>query len=284
MDGIAAIKASDIATLVPLGIAVGLGLLFSWVVWRTESWHMLRRRIWLLVHGKEEISDPGIREYVEEQNNLAAFHVFAGVQVATLAEARTLMAWCKARHVDLGVLRICGPYFDPEARRIKERWLPPRWVGHAIGAVAMGFLLAAVVSAWAMTLPPLLMLKKTEQRFFADGTELRRPWPLLPFSARRLRPEDCEKPVDGEAARTGFSERDIAILCPVLKDPEFGAYVKNAASDQRVFLAMCAACFLFLMYYAAVRAVRVVCAHKLRARCVDPALPAEQMELDFGPS
>lgn len=284
MDGIAAIKVSDIATLVPLGIAAGLGILFFWVVLRTESWHMLRRRIWLLVHGKEEISDPGIRDYVEEQNNLAAFHVFAGVQVTTLAEARTLMAWCKARHVDLGVLRTCGPYFDPEARRIKERWLPPKWVGHAIGAVAMGFLLTAVVSAWAMTLPALLTLKKTEQRFFADETGLRLPWPLVSFSARRLRPDDCEKPVSGEAARTGFSERDIAILCPVLKDSEFGAYVKNAAREQRVFLAMFVAFFLFLMYYAAVRALRVVCARKLLARRVDPALPAEQMELDFGPS
>lgn len=284
MDGIAAIKVSDIATLVPLGIAVGLGILFFWVVLRTESWHMLRRRIWLLVHGKEEISDPGIRDYVEEQNNLAAFHVFAGVQVTTLAEARTLMAWCKARNVDLGVLRICGPYFDPEARRIKERWLPPRWVRHAIGAVAMVFLLAAAASAWATALPVLLTVKETQQRFFAEGKELRRPWPLLFSSARSLKPEDCDKPVPAEAARTGFTERDIAILCPLLKEPEFGTYVKNAAWRQCVSLVVYAAFFLFLMYYTAVRALRVRCAHKLLSRRIDPALPAAQMELDFGAS
>lgn len=284
MDGIAAIKVSDIATLVPLGIAAGLGILFFWVVLRTESWHMLRRRIWLLVHGKEEISDPGIRDYVEEQNNLAAFHVFAGVQVTTLAEARTLMAWCKARNVDLGALRICGPYFDPEARRIKERWLPPKWVGHAIGAVAMVFLLAAAASAWATALPVLLTVKETEQRFFAEGRELRRPWPLLFSSARSLKPEDCDKPVPAEAARTGFTERDIAILCPLLKEPEFGTYVKNAAGGQRIALAMLAVFFLFFMYYTGVRALRVLCARKLLGRRLDPALPAVQMELDFGAS
>lgn len=147
MDGIAAIKVSDIAMLGPLGLAMGLGAIFVWVILQTESWHMLRRRIWLLVHGKEEISDPGIREYVEEQNNLAAFHVFAGVHVATLSEARTLMEWCRARNVNLGALRMCGTYFDPETRRIKERWLPPRWMGRALGVLAMGIMVAGLLTA-----------------------------------------------------------------------------------------------------------------------------------------
>ncbi|AVS76036.1 DUF6216 family protein [Paracidovorax cattleyae] len=282
MDGIAALKVSDIATLVPLGIALGLGAIFFWVILRTESWHMLRRRIWLLVHGKEEISDPGIRAYVDEQNNLAAFHVFAGVQVTTLAEARTLMEWCRVRNVDLGVLRICGPYFDPQARRVKERWLPPKWVGRAVGVCAMALMVTGLLAIWAMTLPALLTVKKTDQSFLASETELRPVWPLPPFSTQRLRPDDCEKPVAGEAARLGFSERDIATMCSVLKDPEFGVYVDKAIRKQWGYLALWAALFLSFAYYVAVAALRVVCARKLLSRRADPALPAAQLEIDFG--
>lgn len=282
MDGIAAIKISDIATLVPLVIALGLGGMFFWVILRTESWHMLRRRIWLLVHGKEEISDPAIRHYVDEQNNLAAFHVFAGVQVTTLAEARTLMEWCRIRSVDLGVLRLCGSYFDPQARRIKDRWLPPIWIGQAAGAVAIGLMVVGLLAVVAMTLPAMLTVAKTGQSFLASETELRPVWPLPPFSAQRMRIDDCGKPLDEESARLGFSEGDIAIMCSVLKDPGFGAYVDKALKKQWIYLAIWAGFFLSLAYHVAVMALRMVCARKLLLRRVDPSLPGAQMELDFG--
>ncbi|SFD89608.1 DUF6216 family protein [Paracidovorax konjaci] len=281
MDGIAAIKVADIAALGSLGVAIGLGGLFLWMVWQTESWHMLRRRVWLLVHGKEEISDPVIRAYVEEQNNLAAFHVFAGVRVASLGEAQALMAWCAARNVNLGGLRMCGTYFDPEARRIRERWLPQRWMGHALGVAAMVLMVAGLVFAWSMTLPPLITLKKTGQAFFAEETRLRKSWPFPPFSAPALTAGDCDKSRAEEARRIGFVESDIAIMCSLLKDREFGAYQTKALREQRSALAALAALILFFAYRTAVWAVRIACARKLLRRGVDPALPATQMEFDF---
>ncbi|MDA8456526.1 DUF6216 family protein [Acidovorax sp. GBBC 3334] len=282
MDGIAAIKVSDIVALGSLGAAIGLGGLFFWMVWQTESWHMLRRRVWLLVHGKEEISDPAIRGYVEEQNNLAAFHVFAGVRVASLDEAQALMAWCRARNVDLGVLRMCGTYFDPEARRIRERWLPQRWMGHALGVAAMVLMVAGLLLVVSMTMPPLMSLKTSGQGFFAEEGRLRKAWPYRMFSVSVLTAGDCEKPPAEEARRTGFAQSDITILCSLLKEPEFGAYRDKAANSQRSALAICAAFILFFAYRTAVWAVRIAWARKLLRRGVDPALPATQREFDFG--
>ncbi|HCE94302.1 MAG: hypothetical protein A2Z90_10900 [Burkholderiales bacterium GWA2_64_37] len=62
-----------IAALIPLAVLVS----FSAVVWRTVSLHSLLRRAWVL--GSQEISDPTIRAYVEEQANLMSFRMFLGV-------------------------------------------------------------------------------------------------------------------------------------------------------------------------------------------------------------
>ena len=45
-----------LAALMPLVLIAG----FVIVIWRTVSLHTLLRRLWMLVHGSEEISDPKI--------------------------------------------------------------------------------------------------------------------------------------------------------------------------------------------------------------------------------
>ncbi|MDR6213878.1 DUF6216 family protein [Paracidovorax wautersii] len=125
---IAGVSQGVIAYL-PLSLPLGITALFVWAVLRTESWHLLRRRFRQVVHGKGEITDSGIRAFVEDQSNLAAFRIFVGPAAATLEEARTLMEWCRTRDVDLGSLRMCGDHFDLKSRRIKvsERYL--KWLG-----------------------------------------------------------------------------------------------------------------------------------------------------------
>lgn len=132
-----------------------------------------------------------------------------------------------------------------------------------------------------MTMPALMTLKKTGQSFFAKETELRKVFPLPPFSAPVLTAADCEKPRSEEARRMGFVESDIAIMCSLLTDPEFGAYRQKTMRSQWSALAIYAALLLFFAYRTAVLAVRVACARKLLNRRVDPAMPAAQMELDF---
>lgn len=281
MVGITAITVSDVVAFGPFLIAAAIVGVFGWVLWRTESWHMLRRRLWLLVHGKEEIADTDIRTYVNDQTSLAAFQVFAGVPVRTLSEAHTLMEWCRARDVELGVLRLCGCYFDHHARRVKTRWLPPIWAGKAVGVSALCVFYFALMAVYAaISMPSALSVKETGQSFFATETGIRKTWPS--FSAATLAAEDCGKPTADEAARTGFSERDIVIMCGVLKDPEFAAFVQRNARRQAVGLVFIAMVLVLGAYAIGLYALRVLNARRLLLRGVDPSLPAAQLELDFG--
>jgi hypothetical protein len=55
----------------PGGVALVAGVL--WVVSRTRSAHVLRRRVWRLIHGKGEVSDLDVQAFVDEQTSLMAF-------------------------------------------------------------------------------------------------------------------------------------------------------------------------------------------------------------------
>ncbi len=281
MEGIAAITVSDVVALGPVLIAAGIAVVFIWIIWRTESWHMVRRRLWSLVHGKEELSDEATRNYVNQQTSLAAFNVFAGVPVRTLRDAHQLMEWCKARDVDLGELRMCGDYFDPETRHVNDRWLPPVWFGKAMRVFALCIVLIGVIVMQAITVPAFLSLRETGTDFLATGTELRPVWPLPPFAAPSLRVADCKRPVEGEVRRTGFSAHDIGIMCTFLGKPDFVKYVRDTLFGQRVVVVILTIATLFFAYRVGLWAMRILYAHKLLRRRPDPASPDAQMELDF---
>lgn len=263
----------------PLGLPLGIAALFAWVVLRTESWHLMRRRIWQVTHGKGEITDPGIRNFVEEQTNLAAFRIFVGPDVATLEEARTLMAWCKVRNVDLGVLRICGDHFDLKQRRIKTGATYLKWAGRFWGICTMLLLVVAVVALELALLPhALLSVKASGQHFLASESTIRSVWP--PFFSPTLTSKDC---ADSQAAaeRMQFKPEDTAVMCRLLTAPEYKDYARKTISDQREAFVLLGIALLVCMYFVGVTALRCFSAGKLRKRGLDPALPASQMELDF---
>lgn len=76
MTDAANLKLADIAALAPIILGVGLFLAFVFTLYITKSLHMLRRRLWSLVHGKDEISDSVVRAYVDELTNVSAFRFF----------------------------------------------------------------------------------------------------------------------------------------------------------------------------------------------------------------
>lgn len=104
----------------------GLVLLFLWVIWRTESRHTLIHRLWQLVHGNQEITDPEIKAFINEQNSLMSFRFIAGVPVSNLEQARQLIQWTKLRKVEMFALRMAGRYFDPDKRQIRVEDLPSK--------------------------------------------------------------------------------------------------------------------------------------------------------------
>lgn len=265
---------SEISSFFSVAAPILIGAVFAWVIWRTESRHVLIRRLWQLVHGRQEISDPEVRAFVDEQTSLISFRLFAGIPVASLNEAHQLIQWAKHNGVQMRTLRHCGELFDAELRRVKEHKLP--------GCVSQALRLAGFVVAVAMfavsvaSLPTdraLLSLKATGRFFLATATEVTAVWPMQTAS---LRTSDCSNPASDIGARTSFSEDEMKALCSVLKDAGFPAFVKNTVKEQRwsaVLLCLFAAWLAWLALFAWGAGIA---AKKLADRRIDPALPGSR--------
>lgn len=277
--GLVAISQGWLAYL-PLGLPIGITALFIWVIWRTESWHLLRRRIWQVTHGRGDITDAGIRKFVEEQTNLAAFRIFVGPSVNRLQDAHKLMEWCQARNVDLGALRMCGDHFDAESRRVKTGDQYLSLARYFWGINAIFFLLTGLISLYLIVAPHVLLsIKASGQHFLASETSIRVAWPLV--GGQKMSVKDCERPTDA-AERLQFSNEDVAILCDLIGAPKYKAYIGDALRTQRMSLFGLGIILLGAMYFCAVGFLQSACARKLLRRAPDPSLPAAQLELDFG--
>lgn len=267
-----------LAALVPLVLIAG----FAIVIWRTVSLHTLLRRLWLLVHGSEEISDPKIRAYVDEQTNLMSFRMFSGVQAASLEEAHQLIQWAQLHSVDLRQIAACGRYFDTGLRQVRKQDLPSRPYLFAHIAAFVVFLFASIGCAWLMLIPQVpFTFKASERTFLAAESSAQTLWPPVFFNRNPLKKGDCDQPLAANAARTSFIESEVKTLCELLPADDWPAHLASKLKEQRWFLFICTLFFLALLARAGVVLSKVVAAKVLLARGLTPALPGAQAELDF---
>ncbi|PIF75806.1 hypothetical protein CLU95_2959 [Variovorax sp. 54] len=266
--------ASEISGFFSVAAPILIGAAFVWVIWRTESRHVLIRRLWQLVHGKQEITDPEVRAFVDEQTSLVSFRLFAGIPVASLTEAHQLIQWAKHNDVQMRTLRHCGELFDAELRQVKEHKLP----GRASQAARLaGFVAAVAVFALSVASLPtdraLLSLKATGRLFLATATEITAAWPLQTAS---LSASDCTNIASDIEARTSFSEDEVKALCSVFKDAGFPAFVKSTVKEQRWSAVLLCLFATWLAWLALFAWGAGVAAKKLADRRIDPALPGSQ--------
>lgn len=272
-------NASNVSSVFGVVAPILIGAAFIWVVWRTESRHVLLSRLWQLVHGKQEISDPQVRAFVDEQTSLISFRMFAGVPVASLNEAHQLIEWTKLNGVQMRTLSMCGELFDAELRQVRIHKLPSRF-SQALKLVRLfaiaAFGLVCVISAFSSQ--SLLTLKSTERNFWASSTQMKALWPL---DAAPLRVDDCSQATSANAMRTSFSEKEVGILCDILKSEGTAEFMKKTLSEQRWSLIMLIALALWLSWVGLFSWAAGFAAHKLAKRGIDPSLQGSQLSLDL---
>ena len=267
-----------LAALIPLVLLVG----FVVVIWRTVSLHTLLRRLWLLVHGSDEISDPKIRSYVDEQTNLMSFRMFSGVQAASLEEAHQLIAWAQLHRVDLRQIAACGHYFDTGLRQVRKQDFPSRPYLFAQIAVFVVSLVGSIVCAWLLLIPQVpFTFKASERTFLASESSAQTLWPPVFFNRTPLKKGDCDQPLAANAARTSFTEAEVKTLCEFLPTDEWPPHLASKLKEQRWFLFFGTLLSLALLGYVAVVRNKVIAAKDLLARGLTPTLPGAQAELDF---
>jgi hypothetical protein len=255
---------------------------FVWAIWRVGSRQIVVRRLWQLVYGKQEIADPQIREFVDDEASLLSFRMLAGVQVSSLEKARELISWTKSNDVQMYRLRLCGELFDPDTRQIKVRELPSSWTQSTrFARLILCWFLAVTSVGMILFNRTLLTINATERYFFAAKTEFGALGSLLPFGPTSLKAADCSRPASANAARSSFTEQEVNILCNLLKNSETTAYIKTALNEQRWTFFWLLAVALVLSWMSFFSWLSGVSARKLLERRLDPSVPGSQLALDF---
>ena len=267
-----------LAALVPVLLVIG----FVVVLRRTESLHILMRRIWLLVHGKQKISDPTIRAFVDEQTNLMSFRMFSGVRAASLEEAHQLIEWTKLNQVDIHKVGACGDYFDTALRQVRKHKLPSTPYALTQIALFLVFLFGTLICGWLITVPQVpFTLKASQRTFLANASSAQTLWPPLIFNRQPLRGSDCEQPAAENASRTSFTETEVAALCQILVVEEWPKHLQSKLKEQRWVLFWLAAFFGLIAYRFFVPLSRLFQAKALAARGISPMLSGSQSELEL---
>ncbi|MDA8451631.1 DUF6216 family protein [Acidovorax sp. NCPPB 3859] len=280
MTDAANLKLADIAALAPIILGVGLFLAFVFTLYITKSLHMLRRRLWSLVHGKDEISDSVVRAYVDELTNVSAFRFFSGVSMRDIQGVHDIVKWCQFYKVDLKDLRDCGEYFDFSCRRVVEEKLPGylnRWM--TFGSSLVLLIVGAIIIASSISPSLGLVFTESQRYFFARETYVRRIWAS---EDEKFVIEDCQKSRELEAVRTGFHIDELNLICKFMPDKSFKNYYSEKLAEQRAASVIFGMIFIISAWFVLGKLIRYTAAMKLLRRRLSPHVSAGQMELDFG--
>lgn len=269
-----------VAALAPALMVLG-GL---WMIWRTESLHIITRRLWLLVHGSQDISDPAIRAFVEEQSSLMAFRMFSGIRADTLDEAHQLMEWATSNHINLRVIASCGDYFDVQRRVVNTHKLPSpasQWARGALASVGMALFMACALAASVSKVA--FSFKSDDSWFLADATSARAIWSTNAWFGEPLTQTACKQsPLPTRELHT-FKAGQIAMVCDLLTQDDWPRDFSLKLSAQRMAFALLAVFILWLAWVLGLSWRSVLAARKLADRNADPALLGAQLNLDFSP-
>lgn len=273
---------ATITSAFSIATSLFLVLVFGWVVWRSESLHVLVRRVWRLVHGDQQIADPAIRSFIDEQTSLVSFRLFAGVPVASLKEAHQLIEWANLNGVQMRTLWLCGEYFDPALRQVRVTKLPSLpWRIAKFTALSVTAIITALGVATLSSDQLLMSLKATSTPFLATSSKVQAFRPPWAFSANPLRLADCSESASALAVHTTFTEQEVNLLCDFLKSESSPAFVKKGLSEQRWSLVLCALVAGWLSWQLLFALARSSEAHHLARRNLNPSLSGDQLKFDW---
>ena len=225
-----------LTSVAPFG-GVALIAAMLWIVWRTQSGHALRYRAWRLLHGRTEITDPDIKRFVEERNELMTFRFLSGVQVRTAQNCRTLARWMREHNEEVRTIRFAGPYFDVEQLRVKTEALPSlaRLLVTFVGSVLL-FAAATYVTSLASRDHTFLKVNSTGTWFAVQSKGFAPATLAGKAGAPVVKLEDCKSEPNANLNAPALDARNVGVLCALLRDPAAEQYLsKNLAEQRAVF-------------------------------------------------
>ncbi|MCY0389709.1 DUF6216 family protein [Robbsia sp. Bb-Pol-6] len=217
------ISGNLVAAMIP--ILLGLLSILSFLIYalfRLKSTRLIRIKIWRIIFGDSEYSDPVLQRFSRENHDIDRFRVTHGVDAHSVADLRKLITWMKRYGVSDTELRKVCRWVQPA----EEKVLHPMTVARIAATATSTFIvycLSAMTLFTTTSSTTLLTMRESHTSFLTDGYEVRSKLPnTWKFSAT-----SCAKHVTPSSSTTGFNDREIGLICPALADGSF----KKAADE-----------------------------------------------------
>lgn len=221
--------------------AIGLIL---WACARTGSTHVLHKRLWRLLFGKQEINSPVLSQLLGERDDLMLARTFLGLKrLPTAAAAERLAAWLKKFDVNVDLVAAAGHHFDLDAPGFTQR--PPGI--KAIMLLTLGsivFLYGAIaVAGLGVSTPPVVQVKASKI-WYAVTDQQARQFQLRGDPAPAIESSSCDDK-SAIARTTGYPDHDVQVMCDLLATESGKAARHGAHVGQIALAAFSAAALLF---------------------------------------
>lgn len=239
-------------TVAPVG---GLVLLMAlaWVVWRSGSIHIVRYRVWRLLHGRSDIADAEIKRFIEERSALMAFRFFSGIKSRTLSNAHSLIRWSKDNNEDVREIRMAGGYFDGDALRIRTEALPGWKAGLS---VLIGGMLTASAATFAIKLGTydhaLFKVNATGTWFSVQADRFGPSTWKGQLGLPMIELDACRQQQDAIKTADNLQPVDVNVLCALLQSDGASGFIAKTLLEQRATFASialvlgCLSCAFFV--------------------------------------
>lgn len=231
-----------LASYAGTGTALLLAAALVWIAFKTRSWHPIRYRLWLLVNGKNKVTDKAVGKTLQDEADLTAFRFFF-MDADSLYEAKTLIAWGESKCVSMSMLSACGGYFLRKKLALKQGLPRLKPVSMAVGiAGGLGIWLVAFIVFGMLSSSAILKFKDSGQWFLLAPHEARTLFVRNPVSVSDLA---C-RASQGHPT-SSFSAEDGQTLCKMFADPKLDGYVRNTVHEQRIALGLLIGMLLFFL-------------------------------------
>jgi hypothetical protein len=240
------------------------GAFLAFVVWRrTRSAHPILAKLWRLFDGKRECADKDMSNLLAERSALMQFRFTTGIPARTLPHAFEIAAWAKEHQQEFDDIAACGYYFDLERPSLKSDEQLPRPFTAGLLLVVTALLAASfTLTGTAASINKAFLRMKESGQWLTLSADSAKPFSGHPGFVRA----DCSKDPAQVYATAGFSEKDVGLICDMLKQDTVATFVKDTVWTQRITLGV----LTFVLAAFALEAFRslksMAAAHDMRRR------------------
>ncbi|MGH8109165.1 MAG: DUF6216 family protein [Arenimonas sp.] len=219
----------------------------AWVIWKTESKHVLKSRAWRMVVGAEATSDEVIKRVIGNQTSMNHFGFIFGINPRTMNQAHALVHWAEERDIDLLLLGQAGKHFDIRKLSIG---CPGKITTKLLQTAVFISMSLFFLSVYGLTISePLLVFRNSDTAFFLSESSVS----YFPaWDNRYLTIMDCAN--RNPLGSAGFNPSEVSIFCDFFATKDARKIVAEKLFEQRVSLlpsiiafAACLTVFVFLM-------------------------------------